>query len=200
MVNVFPQNLQIAFANQAAFPPPSGVNGLPLYDLNYKALKFTDGGTFVPALPEHTLTGQHGPKVTITQTSVDNALAITQVGNASGINVVCGPSAGRGLSITQAAAQDGIIIDKSSTGAGAGLTVLQRGTDPGIAIGNSSQSHALSIVNAGGTASRGINVVQNGAIHGIEVVCNNVAATNSMGLAINQYAASTGIRINQYGN
>jgi hypothetical protein len=70
---------------------------------------------FVTVLPEHTVTGEHGPKVTITQTADDNALDITKSGLTPAVSItVTGPTGGKGLSITSASdVQQGLEIQQS---------------------------------------------------------------------------------------
>lgn len=104
MVQVFPQHLNIAFNGEGNFPEPDAIVGLPLYDTSANVLKFTDGsGGFNSALPEHTLSGGHGPKVTITQTSADNALSIIQPYGASAVKVQCSATgSGSALEVSSA--------------------------------------------------------------------------------------------------
>lgn len=102
MTTVFPHDLEIAFSGA---PPLPNKLGLPFFDLDTSVFQFdSDGaGTLIPALPEHTLDGAHGPKVTITQTGADNALSIIQAFNASAVSVTAsGTGSGRGLEITSA--------------------------------------------------------------------------------------------------
>lgn len=199
MVLVYPQNLKIAFANQAAFPTPTTESGLPLYDLSVSGLKFTDGvGGFVPALPQHTLTGEHGPKVSITQTGADNALSITQLGNSPSISVLCGVGAGRGLSITQAAAQDGALINKSSTGVGAALSVANSGSGNAVSIANNTTStSAVGIVIDQSAAATGIRINENGNGTALYISKSNTGNAT----LIDVYNTGTGraLFIQQYG-
>lgn len=105
ITRVRPQNLFLKVDSGTELAP-SFVGMLHLDSNNILRVDSVGAGDindFVTVLPEHTVTGEHGPKVTITQTDDDNALAITKSGLTPAAQIVItGATGGKGLSITSA--------------------------------------------------------------------------------------------------
>lgn len=102
---VRPQNLFLN-VNSGTELTPSFVGMLHLDSSNILRVDTVGAGVladFVTVLPEHTVTGEHGPKVTITQTADDNALDITKSGLTPAASIlVTGPTGGNAISISSA--------------------------------------------------------------------------------------------------
>jgi len=195
---VRPQEINIAVTSAELMP---SFVGLPWWDNSVKVLKFDTSGNgiptqFVTSLPQHTLTGEHGPKVTITQTAADNALVVTQQGNAVAINLMCGSTnSGRAFDITQAAAMDVVTISKSHPGVGVCLTVNNSGAGTGVLITQDGGATALAVVqNTLAVASR---ITQNTNQNGLYV--NKVGVGSSAAISVDNAGTGAGLEIQQGG-
>lgn len=105
MTEIKPQRININVPTAELTP---SFLGMPWFDEANSILRVDLVGNgveadFAAALPQHTATGEHGPKVTITQTSADNALEVTQNFAAAAVTIAAGSTgSGNALSISSA--------------------------------------------------------------------------------------------------
>jgi len=143
---------------------------------------------YLPYLMEHKTTGAHGPRVNITQTGNDNALAITKTSTDASSAVAVGVSSGSGpglyvdnsgtgncvriiqnganraLDIYQNAVGHGIQVTKTNVGAGTCLAIENAGIGAGITLHQIGATVALSITReaGGGGSEHCIQITNNG--------------------------------------
>jgi len=156
---------------------------------------------FVTVLPEHTINGNHGPKVSITQTAADNALVIAKNG------------AGVAVDLSVASGGTGTALNISNSGTGYGLRLNQIGEQIGIHLTSSSTGYVgLNVVSQYGishtmTANSGFGLLLAQQVNTIEpnsgygLLSINKSGTGASPAAIvYNYGTGAGIQINQTGN
>jgi len=164
--------------------------------------------------------GKHGPKVTILQTSTNNALVIDHSGTGSQIVVdinktgtnsgnvidVLNSGTGTGILVTQAGAATVLDIQKTNTSSGVGINVANSGIGFGVFITQVGNNSALHIVQDGSdeafsisqnTNNRAINVSKTNTGTSDVVLVSN-SGTGSA-IQITQAGAGPSITIDQNG-
>ena len=112
MTEIKPQRININVPTAELTP---SFIGMPWFDEANSILRVDLVGAgseadFAAVIPQHTSTGEHGPKVTITQTTADNALEIIQNFGAAAVTIAGGSTgSGTGLAITSASNISGAI-------------------------------------------------------------------------------------------
>ena len=156
---------------------------------------------FVTVLPEHTINGNHGPKVTITQTAADNALVIAKNG------------AGVAVDLSVASGGTGAALNISNSGTGYGLSVAQVGNQVGIQLNSSSTSYAAQVINSkycaavtmntdqgyGLSLTQSVNTIEPNSGFGLLYV-NKVGTGASPAMIVNNSGTGVGVLVNQTGN
>lgn len=120
MPDIRTQRINIT-ANPATELTPSFVGMLFLDSNNVLRADTVGSGTitdFLPVLPEHKISGEHGPQVNITQESASPALVVTQNFASRAISVTCGSTAsGNALNIASAS-NTSRAVEITTTGTG----------------------------------------------------------------------------------
>lgn len=226
---VRPQNLTLNVTTAELLP--SFVGMLHIDSNNILRVDSVGAGDildFITVLPQHTVAGEHGPKVTITQSANDNALAITKGGSSSAVAItITGPTAGKGISITSASnvsqalevQQNGNADAITITNSGAGNDITAGNwniTQPGVAnvvecrtSGSVSVGTTLEVTEnatiGGNTTISGTAVITGAATHSSTTVLDgnvtvNADQTSNGKLTVTQTAAANALVINQNAN
>ena len=178
-----------------------------------------EGNIYQPFLAQHKNDGTHGPKVTIDQTTSNDALIINKagVGTAVNLSIPVGSTAvgvtinnsglsngllvkqatsasAAGIRIEQSANNNGLVILKSGAGAGYGIYVLNSGTDPSIYIEQAGNGKGLRIAQAG--SDNAVVIEKSSPDASSAVLINNSGA--GVALYVRQTSVSSqGIRVDQ---
>ena len=167
---------------------------------------------FVTVLPEHTINGNHGPKVTITQTAADNALVIAK--NGAGVAVdLSVASGGTGTALNISNSGIGTALNISNSGIGYGLNVAQVGNQVGIQLNSSSTSFAAQVINSkycaaatmntnqgyGLSLTQSVNTIEPNSGFGLLYI-NKIGTGASPVMIVNNSGTGASIQINQTGN
>jgi len=215
-----PQNLALIVNSTELTPSFKGMLWIDSNNiLRVDSVGVGNQANFVTVLPEHTITGTHGPKVNIIQTAADNALVISKGGASSAVSISCGTiNTGRAIDIlslssTEAAiyvAQNGngpgVIINRSGGGLlSEALIVNQAGTGFGLRVYQSSANDAVRIEKSNPGVGPALQVFNTGSGAGVAIdnrgtsVALNINQTVSgtEALQINQAANDEALRINR---
>lgn len=168
-------------------------------------------GDFVTVLPQHTTSGEHGPKVIITQTTADNALAITKGNINAAVSILCATTnAGRAIDvlslsniepavyIAQNGASTGIVISKTNTAGGHGISIANSGTGYGLLVEQKSTVGNPGIYVTQASADTAVSVNQNSNGIALAVIKTNTGTGNV--IQVTNDGTGIGINVNQNGN
>jgi len=203
---IHPQSIMLKVATTEL--TPSFIGMLHLDSNNILRVDSVGAGVpidFVTVLPEHTTAGNHGPKVTITQTVADNALVIAKSGLGAAVAITClNTGTGRALDIISSSNTDpaiyvtksgnaaGMIISKSGTSYAEGLAVTQSGVGCGIRIYQQTAYDGLRVEKSAGGAGSPLMVFNSGS----DPALNIEQRVGGIGINVAASSAATAACIN----
>ena len=159
-------------------------------------------------ISEHdSVTGGHGPKVTIIQSNNDNALVVTETAtSASNVLVVNNNGTGAGimiaqtgngkaLRIAQSGADNAIYIEKlAASGAAEGILISNSGIGTGIAINQIGNGKGFRVVQVG---NENAAVFDKTSTDASATVIVNVNSGSGVGVLVNNSSIGAGLYVNQ---
>lgn len=128
--------------------------------------------------------GSHGPNVTITNTTTNQALTVTQNGAAVSAVRIFQNSSGQALR-----------LEKSSTDVAPAMLIFNSGSSPAIEVEQRGSGFGIVVTSTSASIVPSVGIINNGSANALEITNSNVA---SHGVHVNQPLVSTGNAVDVY--